>query len=63
MTVFKITDPIAAGEIGTWCNEHLKESDWGLDVQGLFSNQVAYKFKLFNQKDAVVFGLKWADFA
>lgn len=62
MINFNVADPIAASEIGQWCNQQLGESAWKLSTAGLFSKSPVYKFSLYKEKDATLFSLKWAEF-
>ena len=63
MNSFVVKDPIIACDIGEWCNKQLGTGAYRLDVTGLFTSNVSYCFDVFEEKDAVMFSLKWAEFA
>lgn len=63
MIKIKIKNPIIACRAGEWCNNQLGENGWELDVVGMFSSNPEYNFRIPNEKDAVLFGLTWAEYA
>lgn len=62
MIKFAVTDPIAASEMGEWCNQQFGEEGWDLWTQDLFSKSPTYKFEIFTERDALMFSLKWAEY-
>lgn len=63
MIKIRIKDPIVAIEAGVWCNKQIGNGVWQLDIIGLFAPNPEYEFGLPNEKDAVLFSLKWAGYA
>ena len=63
MIKIRIKDPIVACDAGAWCNKQFGEGVWQLDIIGMFAPKPEYDFGLPNEKDAVLFALKWAVYA
>lgn len=62
MMKLTLSDPTAASEAGEWCNSMFGEEGWDLWAQDLFSNHPKYKFEFFNEKDALLFKLRWSEY-
>ena len=57
-----ITNPEIASLAGEWCNEQFGNDGWDLWPQQLFSGNPKYKFEFFNEKDLLLFSLRWSEY-
>jgi hypothetical protein len=59
MTKVRIKGATAGYEAGEWCQNNLEFDNWDMWMNNSWSD---YTFEFANEKDALLFSLRWAEF-
>lgn len=60
MIEFIIKNPALARDAVFWCFNNVSADSWTLDCKDAVTNSPKYSFFFDEQRDAVLFALKWA---
>lgn len=57
-----LTDPLIAIEAEKWCRDSVN-TDWDIQFRNIVSNRPEYIFEFTDQQHAILFMLRWAEYA